>query len=192
MIDFAEAWNLRNRLINDGYLTPYDDITDGEGMEKRIAELAHKYYNWKWAQPSQRMGMVSSQYKAELENQTANDRLCHIWEVAVDWDGFCSVRTLGALIDEILDYTAIKCKSMSRVIEEMRIFNSYDNIADFLGAQSYPLYWSYPPDKFNEIRQYCRANDIDVHFVCENRDDDGNVVAVVLRIKRKEDINDII
>lgn len=188
MIDFYEGWNLRNRLIEDGFMTPNDDIQDGVKMMLRIADLAREHYNWAPAEPT-----ISREpndaYLRELETQTAYDRLNHIWDIAIDWDGYRTIRNLGGLLDEIIACAETKTKPVAQVIQELETFRAYGSHKEFLTSQSFPLVYAFPEEEFHNIFDWCEENDYDAEFLGNNYSDEGNIIACVFSIRKKEHIN---
>ena len=158
MCDFVEIWNLRQKLILDGYYDPTHEI-DGLAMERQIMELARKHYNWKEPEP----GNINIKYeetKEWLECMTAEERLSEISGILLDWDGYRTVRGLGGLIDEVLSYA---CYKKYRSIEDLkRCINFWKatDIKTYLDGFKEDSYikFTVPNDKMVFIKEWCKEN----------------------------------
>lgn len=188
MLDFYEGWELRNRLIADGFLSSDENIEDGKEMDLKIEELAREHYNWKGKEPSSSIE-ISDVYREMLEQQTPSDRLCHIFDIAIDYDGYRTYRGCASLLDEIIDCTQVKTKSNNDLLNEISIFNRYD-CNSFLNSKinDIPYYWSFPSEALNNVENWCDENNCKANFECFNRDDEGNTIAIALKIEKKEEM----
>ena len=183
MIDFYEGWDLRNRLIEDGYMSPDEDIKDGIKMMLRIKDLAQEHYGWTPSEPAT-SPKPNDAYLEQLETQTAYDRLHHIWNIAVDWDGYRTIRGLGSLLDEIIACAGVKTKPVAQVIQELETFRTFKSCNDFLSSQSYPLTYSFPEEEFANIYDWCKKNNYEVEYLGNNYSDDGNIIGCAFSIYR--------
>lgn len=183
MIDFYEGWDLRNRLIKDGYMSEDEDIYDGREMMMKIYELARKYYDWKPAEPSNEE--ISGLYREFLMQQTANDRIHHIWEIAVDYDGYRSYRGCASLLDEIIGCAQVEVKKEIKVLKELEIFNRYKTCEDFFNTVKIPLCWAFPVEKWGEIEEWCEKNNYSSEFLCFNHNENGEAIAIAIKIDYK-------
>ena len=186
MLDFYEGWELRNRLITDGFLSPDENANDGKAMDLKIEKLAREHYNWRGKEPSDKQ--IIDVYREMLEQQTANDRLGHIWDIAIDYDGYRTYRGCAALLDEIIECAEVKTKSNSELLNEISVFNKY-GCDTFLNSKinDTPYYWAFPPEAFDTIKRWCSENGCNAIFECFNRDDEGRVVAMALKIEKEEE-----
>lgn len=183
MVDFYEGWNLRNRLIHDGYLKPQDEVEDGIEMMRRVMDLAREHYGWEAAEPTDYK--MSDLERDSLAQQTANDRVSYIWEIAVDYDGYRSYRGCAGLLDEIIGCTQVETKAEKQVLDEIEVFNTYKDYRDFFSIHKMPLLWSFPIGEWRKIVEWCDENNYSNDFLCLNHDDKGEVIAVAMRIDRK-------
>ena len=193
MMDFYEGWELRNRLIADGFLSPDENIKDGIEMDLKIEALAREHYNWKGKEPSSSVEVINA-YREMLEQQTPSDRLCHIFDIAIDYDGYRTYRGCARLLDEIIACTQVETKTENQVLNEIMAFNKYKNCDEFLYAKEsqIPYCWSFPISKWKEVDNWCDNNNYIARFLCTNCDMNGQTVAVALKIDRKDINNDIV
>ena len=189
MMDFYEGWNLYQRLMRDGYLPSNYTIEDGTDMDLKIEELARQHYNWTAKEPEHIE--LNSEYRESLEQQTASDRLHHIWEIAIDYDGYRTYRYLGRIMDEIIACSQVKVKDDEAVLNEMRIFKQYNNAASFMehhcSVCPVPFRYSFPAEDWKNVESWCEENGYDAKFLGFNSAKDGHVLAVALKISKKED-----
>lgn len=186
MLDFDEGWDLYQRLCKDGYLTLNNEI--GKELESKICGLAQKYYNWTPKEPSN--SNVSEGYREALEMQTDLDRLSHIWEIAVDYDGYRTYRGLAHLLDEVIACCQVKTMDISNVLHDVMIFNQYETIDDFMNChfnfKEKSFIYSFPVEKWRDIENWCEDNGFKTVFLTLNRDKEGESFAVALKIERKD------
>ena len=193
MMDFYEGWNLYQRLMRDGHLPVNYTIEDGKAMDLKIEELAKKYYNWKPKEPEDEP--MTDSYREGLEMQTASDRLHYIWEVAIDYDGYRTYRGTAALLDEIIGLTQVKVRSDEAVLNDMKIFNQYEGAADFMNSHCslcpVPFRYSFPAEEWKNVESWCEEHGYNAKFLGFNVAKDGHVLAVALKISKKEDGDDV-
>ena len=194
MMDFYEGWDLYQRLMRDGYLPAEFSIENGVDMDLKIEELAREHYNWTSKEPI--YGEPLKEYREMLEQQTDSDRIHHIWEIAVDYDGYRTYRALGGLVDEIVACAQVKTKSIAQVLNEIKAFNQYEGAADFMNSycamKSVPFSYSFPINEWMNVEKWCENNGFNATFLCFNIGEDGETIAAALKIERKDNKNDII
>lgn len=194
MIDFYEGWELRNRLIADGYLKPEDEVENGRDMAMKIYELARKHYDWKPAEPISNP-KPSKEYAEYLEKMTPTSRLDHIYDIALDWDGNRGIRTLGYLVDEIISCTIPLCISEHEVLEQVKLTKKFQSISDFLDAQiikeDVPFTWNFDNDDVGEVTKWCNNHDYSRTINTFNRATNGEVIGVPITIKKKVENDNI-
>ena len=187
MIDFYEGWELRNRLIADGYLTSDDNMENGHDMAMKIYELAREHYGWKPAEPICNP-KPSKEYAEYLEKMTPTSRLDHIYGIAIDWDGFRTIRGIGGLVDEIISCTIPPCISEHEVLEQVKLTKMFKDIPDFLNTRvtedKIPFTWNFDNDDVGEVTKWCKGHG----YLCEintfNRAADGEMIGVPITIKK--------
>lgn len=155
MIDFFEGWDLYQKLLNDDYLCPTDVIgLNGHELEALVYKLAKEHYNWVAAEPIIEP-KPSEEYEKVLSLQTAESRLNHIYEIAIDWDGARSIRSLGNLVDEIIACTIPLCVTDSAALEQVKFTKMFEDIPDFLNnrttTQGLPFTWTYLTDDISKV-----------------------------------------
>lgn len=197
MIDFYEGWNLRNRLMQDGYLTSADDIDDGILMEQKIYNLVREKYNWEPAAPTNEPN-PSEAYENYLERQTPTSRLCYIADIAADWDGFRTLRGVGGLIDEIIACIAPPCRSEHDVLEEVKLTKMFKDIPDFLNTRvtkdSLPFTWNFDESDIDAVFKWCREHDDEYVFSFGegNRAANGEIIGYPITIQKGITDNDVV
>lgn len=195
MIDFYEGWDLRNRLIKDGYMSEDEDIYDGREMMMKIYELARKYYDWKPAEPSNDL-QPSKEYTEMLELQTPTSRLDHIYDIAIDWDGYRTIRGLGSLINEIIECTMPSCRSEHDVIEEVKLVKMFDSVEDFLNTRvkedKMPFIWNFCGEDVEKVMNWSRLHNYTPIFNQCNRATNGEKIGYPIIIKKEANNNDTI
>lgn len=188
MMDFYEGWELRNRLIQDGFLSPHDDISDGTEMDLKIEKLAREHYNWSPKEPTNED--LNDEYCEKLEEQTDSERLHHIWEIAIDYDGYRTYRGVAGLLDEVIACCQVKTKNINTILHEIEVFNQYETIDDFmnyhfsLGKSSFK--YAFPIDKGSAVKKWCEENGYETKFLTFNMNEEGEIFAIALKIERKD------
>ena len=187
MIDFYEGWELRNRLIADGYLTSDDNMENGHDMAMKIYELAREHYDWKPAEPICNP-KPSKEYAEYLEKMTPTSRLDHIYGIAVDWDGYRSIRGIGGLVDEIISCTIPSCISEHEVLEQVKLTKMFKDIPDFLNTRvtedKIPFTWNFDNDDVGEVTKWCKSHGYLREINTFNRAADGEIIGVPITIKK--------
>jgi len=187
MIDFYEGWNLRNRLIADGYLRLEDEVGNGRDMAMKIYELAREHYDWKPAEPTSHP-KPSQEYAEFLESMTPTTRLNHIYDIAIDWDGNRGIRSLGNLIDEIISCTIPPCKSESEALEEVKLVKNFESVFDFLDTHvtedKLPFTWNFDGIDVNEVRKWCKNNNYEYRINIHNYATNGKIIGTSITIMK--------
>ena len=189
MADFNEIWELRNRLMQDGFYTEDEDDADGVIMEQKIWKLAREHYNWNPPSPENRT-KNSEIYEKFLKAQTPTSRLNHIYDIAIDWDGYRSVRGLGGLIDEIINCTIPPCISDHEALEQIKIAKLYKDIPDFLkaklSAHNEPFTWNYDFEDVDTVYKWCDDHSYKYIFNCINYATDGTKIGCSITITKEK------
>lgn len=190
MIDFYEGWDLRNRLLQDGYLTPQDDIADGKKMMRKIYSLAREHYDWMPATP-QPNPLPTEEYECSLKQQTATTRLNHIHDIAIDWDGYRAIRSLGGLIDEIIACTVPQCRTDREVLEEVKLVKMFNNVTDFLNTRvsedKLSFTWNFDPNDVHEVFDWCDEHGYKYELYIPNMTCNGETIGYPIVIKKEVD-----
>jgi len=160
----------------------------------KIYELARKHYNWKPAEPIYNP-KPSKEYAEYLEKMTPTSRLDHIYDIALDWDGYRTIRGIGGLVDEIISCTIPLCISEHEVLEEVKATKHFQNVSDFLDTcilkDKLPVTWNFDNDDVGEVMKWCNNHDYSFTINTFNRAANGEVIGVPITIKKGTE-NDII
>lgn len=105
MCDFVEIWDLRNKLILDGFYSKNDDEpVDGLELEKKITRLAREHYGWEEPKPklnNELNNLLTDEIKKDLMKMDIYERIQDALNIMIDCDGYRGCRGLISLIDEV-------------------------------------------------------------------------------------------
>ena len=195
MMDFYEGWDLYQRLMHDGYLPTECNIEDGKEMMIKIYDLAYEHYDWKPAEPCSPAN-PSKEYREFLEQQTPETRLSHIYDIAIDWDGYRDIRGLGGLVDEIISCTIPPCKSEHDVLEEVKATKKFNDIYEFLNINvkedKLPFSWNFDVDDLRNVKKWCKEHNYVYTINDANRATSREKIGYPVTIKKGFDENDSI
>lgn len=195
MADFYEIWDLRNKLIGEGYYTPSNEVVNGHDEEEKIWKLAREHYGWEPPEPDP-MPRPSVEYEKYLTTLTCESRLKHIYDIALDWDGFRGCRGLGGLIDEIIACTVPKCMSDTEVLEQVKLTKMYKDIPDFLSSRvsqkTLPFTWNFAEEDIDAVIDWSNNNGYNASFQEVNYSSKREIIGCAITISKKDEENDTI
>lgn len=195
MADFYEIWDLRNKLIAEGYYTPSANVANGHEEEEKIWKLAREHYGWEPPEPDP-MPRPDKKYEESLMAQTCETRLKHIYEIALDWDGYRGCRGLGSLIDEIIACTVPKCMSDTETLEQVKLTKMYDGIPDFLSSRvsskSLPFTWNFAENDVWEVLDWSDKNGYKAMFRDVNYSSKREIIGCAITITKEDEEEDAI
>lgn len=136
MCDFVEIWDLRNKLILDGFYPKNDDEpVDGLELEKKITRLAREHYNWQPPEPRKLSDMPVG--AEDLASMTPLERIEDAVDILHDWDGYRSVRGLGSLIDEVRERLTFPTFTLQEYVDEGEKFWENKTVEDYLNSRKF-------------------------------------------------------
>lgn len=195
MMDFYEGWDLYQRLMRDGYLSTECNVENGKEMMIKIYDLAREHYDWKPAEPCS-PAYPSKEYKEFLEQQTPETRLGHIYDIAIDWDGYRDIRGIGGLVDEIISCTIPPCKSEYKVLEEVKTVKKFDNVYEFLNTnvdkEKLPFSWNFDVNDLRDVKKWCEEHGYLYTINEANRATNREKIGYPVTIKKGFDESDFI
>lgn len=119
MCDFVEIWDLRNKLILDGfYPTGKNEPVDGLELEKKITNLACEHYGWEEPKPRKINDIPTG--ASDLVSMTPLERIEDAVDILNDWDGYRTVRGLGSLIDEVRERLAFPHFTVQSYVDDAK------------------------------------------------------------------------